>query len=90
MSTSTSKTMYPEKLQNIIDLFDDLPEVERRETLVSYADSAKKQEPRSGEQFDLEDMRKDEDVQTRLASISRWIRNAEPTSACPSAPRCKR
>jgi cysteine desulfuration protein SufE len=38
-----------------------LPEVERRETLVSYADSAKKQEPREGEQFDLEDIRKDEE-----------------------------
>ena len=38
-----------------------LPEVERRETLVSYADSAKKQEPRDGEKFDLEDVRKDEE-----------------------------
>src|SRR4051794_6531481 len=38
-----------------------LPEVERRETLVSYADSAKRQEPRAGETFDLEDVRKDEE-----------------------------
>ena len=61
MSTSTSKTMYPEKLQNIIDLFDHLPEVERRETLVAYSDNAPKQEPRNGERFDLEDVRKDEE-----------------------------
>jgi cysteine desulfuration protein SufE len=52
---------YPPKLNNIINLFEMLPEVERRETLVSYADSAKKQEPRDGEKFDLEDVRKDEE-----------------------------
>jgi len=53
--------MYPPKLDKIIHLFETLPEVERRETLVSYADSARKQEPRAGEQFDLEDVRKDEE-----------------------------
>lgn len=52
---------YPPKLDKIIHLFEMLPEVERRETLVSYADSAKKQEPRAGEQFQLEDVRKDEE-----------------------------
>jgi cysteine desulfuration protein SufE len=53
--------MYPPKLNNIINLFDTLPEDERRETLVSYADAARKQEPKSGEKFDLEDIRKDEE-----------------------------
>jgi cysteine desulfuration protein SufE len=53
--------MYPPKLNNIIHLFDTLPEDERRETLVSYADAAKKQEPRPNEQFDLQDVRKDEE-----------------------------
>src|SRR5205814_9761014 len=53
--------MYPPKLNNIINLFESLPEQERRETLVSYADNAKKQEPRAGEQFDLQDIRKDEE-----------------------------
>jgi cysteine desulfuration protein SufE len=53
--------MYPEKLNKIINLFESLPEDERRETLVSYADNAKKQEPREGEKFDLEDVRKDEE-----------------------------
>ena len=32
-----------------------------RETLVAYSDSASKQEPRPGETFDLEDVRKDEE-----------------------------
>src|SRR5438034_4391663 len=53
--------MYPPKLNNIINLFESLPEDERRETLVSYADNAAKQEPRKGEQFDLQDVRKDEE-----------------------------
>jgi cysteine desulfuration protein SufE len=53
--------MYPPKLNNIINLFDMLPEDERRETLVSYADAARKQEPKTGEKFDLEDIRKDEE-----------------------------
>ena len=52
---------YPPKLEAIINLFETLPEIERRETLVSYADNAKKQEPKPGEKFDLEDIRKDEE-----------------------------
>ena len=53
--------MYPEKLNKIISLFESLPEEERRETLVSYADNAKKQEPRKSETFALVDVRKDEE-----------------------------
>jgi cysteine desulfuration protein SufE len=53
--------MYPPKLNEIISLFESLPEDERRETLVSYADNAAKQEPRPGEKFVLEDVRKDEE-----------------------------
>src|SRR6266702_2154283 len=53
--------MYPTKLNKSINLFDWLLVVERRETLVSYADNAKKQEPRAGETFDLVDVRKDEE-----------------------------
>jgi cysteine desulfuration protein SufE len=52
---------YPAKLNNIIKLFESLPEDERRETLVSYADNAKKQEPREDENFNLVDVRKDEE-----------------------------
>ena len=58
--------MYPEKLQNIVDLFEHLPEVERRETLVAYSDSAPKQEPRPNGTFDLEDVRKDEECADKV------------------------
>jgi cysteine desulfuration protein SufE len=60
-SDSRPAEKYPEKLNKIINLFESLPEDERRETLVSYADNAKKQEPRPGEKFQLEDVRKDEE-----------------------------
>ena len=53
--------MYPIKLDKIVNLFELLPEDERRETLVSYADNAKRQEPRERENFDLVDIRKDEE-----------------------------
>ncbi len=52
---------YPEKLQKIIDLFEVLPEEEKRETLIAYADQAAAQTPREGETFQLEDVRKDEE-----------------------------
>ena len=53
--------MYPPKLQQIVDLFEALPDMEKRETLITYADQAKNQGPREGETFDLEDVRKDEE-----------------------------
>lgn len=53
--------MYPEKLQKIVALFEALPDAEKRETLITYADAARNQGPREGETFDLEDVRKDEE-----------------------------
>jgi len=53
--------MYPPKLQQIIDLSSGMPEPERRELLISYADRAARQAPKEGETFDLEDVRKDEE-----------------------------
>lgn len=52
---------YPPKLQQIVDLFEALPDMEKRETLITYADQSKSQAPREGETFDLEDVRKDEE-----------------------------
>lgn len=52
---------YPPKLAEIISLFESLPEAEKRDMLIVFADSAAKQTPRSGEIFDLEDVRKDEE-----------------------------
>jgi cysteine desulfuration protein SufE len=54
-------TDYPAGLQAIIGLFSELPEVERREMLINYADRASKCAPAEGETFDLEDIRKDEE-----------------------------
>ncbi|MDB6173832.1 MAG: Fe-S metabolism associated SufE [Chthoniobacteraceae bacterium] len=52
---------YPEKLDAIIALFEGLPEEEKRENLIAYADQARRHEPKPGETFDLEDVRKDEE-----------------------------
>ncbi|MGC1479206.1 MAG: SufE family protein [Chthoniobacterales bacterium] len=52
---------YPEKLQKIVDLFEMLPDPEKRETLITYADQGEAQGPKAGETFDLEDVRKDEE-----------------------------
>ena len=52
---------YPPRLSAIIKLFSGLNDAEKRETLIAYADHASAQEPREGEQFHLEDTRKDEE-----------------------------
>ena len=52
---------YPSKLDAIISLFESFPEEEKRENLIAYAEQAKKHEPKAGETFDLEDVRKDEE-----------------------------
>jgi cysteine desulfuration protein SufE len=52
---------YPEKLTQIVSLFESLPAPEKRESLISYATAAAKNAPREGESFDLEDVRKDEE-----------------------------
>ncbi|MGF1656372.1 MAG: SufE family protein [Verrucomicrobiales bacterium] len=52
---------YPAKLQEIIELFEMLPDAEKRENLIAYADNAPLQAPKDGETFDLEDVRKDEE-----------------------------
>ena len=52
---------YPPNLQKIVDLFLMLPEEERRETLIDYAERSSQQAPAEGESFDLEDVRKDEE-----------------------------
>ena len=53
--------MYPEKLQKIVGLFEILPDAEKRENLILYADQARSCVPAEGEEFDLEDVRKDEE-----------------------------
>ena len=52
---------YPKKLQEMVELFEHLPDEEKRESLVSYSMTTKSCEPVDGEKFDLEDVRKDEE-----------------------------
>jgi cysteine desulfuration protein SufE len=56
-----SDSRYPSGLQKIIDLFQLLPNEEKRETLISYAEQAVRWGPKPGEAYDLEDIRKDEE-----------------------------
>lgn len=51
----------PPKLEAIISLFESLPEEEKRENLIAYSEQARKHEPKPGETFELEDVRKDEE-----------------------------
>ena len=62
---------YPPKLSAIIDLFSGLSDAEKRETLIAYADHALSQEPRAGESFHLEDIRKDEECTDTVAVFLR-------------------
>ena len=52
---------YPGSLDEIIDFFESLPDPEKREMLVTYAENSARCEPAEGESFDLEDIRKDEE-----------------------------
>jgi cysteine desulfuration protein SufE len=52
---------YPEKLAQIVSLFEALAPAEKRESLISYATAAAQNAPRDGETFALEDVRKDEE-----------------------------
>ena len=54
-----TESVYPKRLQTIVNLFESLPEQEKRDALISYADQARKWEPKEGEIFSLQDVRKD-------------------------------
>lgn len=51
----------PVRLQEIIDLFQNLPEEEKRELLIAYSDRSSECLPREGESFTLSDIRKDDE-----------------------------
>ncbi|MEI6533792.1 MAG: Fe-S metabolism protein SufE, partial [Verrucomicrobiaceae bacterium] len=78
--------MYPKPLEELIELFEHLPEQERRENLVVMSDSAKKQEPREGETFDLEDVRKDEECTDTVGIYLRADENDEANFAVTLGP----
>ncbi|HEU5079260.1 MAG TPA: SufE family protein [Opitutaceae bacterium] len=52
---------YPPKLAEIVEFFEYLPEDEKRENLIAYADQAASCALKPGATFDLEDVRKDEE-----------------------------
>jgi cysteine desulfuration protein SufE len=56
-----TSSIYPSGLQSIIDLFVSVPDEEKREILISYAEQSTKWAPREGDTFELEDVRKDEE-----------------------------
>ncbi|MGH8018451.1 MAG: SufE family protein [Opitutaceae bacterium] len=56
----------PAALQDIVELFENLPEIEKRENLIAYADNAPLHEPRAGEEFALMDERKDEECTDKV------------------------
>ena len=51
----------PPKLNTIVRFFEQLPEDEKRENLIAYSRQVRHHEPRSGERFDFEEVRKDRD-----------------------------
>lgn len=53
--------VYPPKLEKIVSLMESLSDEEKRENLIAYADEAKRLEPKPDEQFDLTDVRRDEE-----------------------------
>jgi cysteine desulfuration protein SufE len=53
--------MIPAALQDIIDFFEPLPEAERRENLIHYAESSAAQVRKPGLIYDLEEVRKDQE-----------------------------
>jgi rhodanese-related sulfurtransferase len=69
------------ELSNIINLFETLPKWSVAKRCVSYADSAKKQEPREGEKFALEDVRKDEECADTVGVYLHVDGQARRTSA---------
>jgi len=53
--------VYPAALTEIVELFEHLPEEEKRENLIVFSDQAAGCAPKEGEQWDLVDKRKDEE-----------------------------
>jgi cysteine desulfuration protein SufE len=67
---------YPPKLSEIVEFFEYLPEDEKRENLIAYADQAASCGLKPGQIFDLEDVRKDEECTDTVGVFLR----VEPTT----------
>ncbi|MGK0187239.1 MAG: cysteine desulfuration protein SufE [Verrucomicrobiales bacterium] len=82
MSDASPSAPYPADLRDIIDLFENLPETERREMLVTYAENSTKWGPAEGETFDLEDVRKDEEC---TDTVGIYLNAGEDANGQPTA-----
>ncbi len=58
---SVENSTQPQNLVKIINFFESLPDEEKRENLLSYANRSKAWEPNPDLIYDLEDIRKDEE-----------------------------
>ena len=70
---------YPPKLQSIVDLFESLPEEEKRENLIAYSEQARKHEPKPGVR-DLGDLQSPElrrAIGEKVSELARAIRHEE-------------
>ena len=67
---------YPAPLNEIVLLFQGLPERERREMLIGFAENAGKYEPAQDEKYDFVDIRKDEECSDEVGVYLR-IRNGD-------------
>ena len=70
---------FPAKLEEILELFEGLPEMERREMLITFAENAHQHEPVDGQAFDIEDVRKDDEC-TDEVGIYLNVNDAEEAS----------
>jgi len=61
----------PPSLADIVDFFDALPDDEKRENLIVYADQSSSCGPQASEVFDLEDVRKDEECTDKVGVFLR-------------------
>ena len=61
VQSSVENSTYPPNLGKIINFFESLPDDEKRENLLSYANKSKAWEPSPDLVYDLEDVRKDEE-----------------------------
>ncbi len=61
VQSSVENSTYPPNLGKIINFFESLPDDEKRENLLSYANKSKAWEPSPDLVYDLEDIRKDEE-----------------------------
>ena len=70
--------MLPAALQSLAELFDSLPETERRSLLIHFASHIARHAPQDGERYEIEDVRHDAEC-TDTVGIHLW---RDPAGGC--------